>query len=53
MMKGTDALLDLHRAPGRSDGGSAARTLFDYPWARDSFVHLGYPSYIIYSLEIA
>ena len=33
--------------------GSAGRALFDYPWAQESFVHLGYPIYIIYPLEIA
>ena len=33
--------------------GSAGRALLDYPWARDSFVHLGFPTYIIYPLEIA
>ena len=33
--------------------GSAGRALFDYPWAQESFVHLGYPTYIIYPLEIA
>ena len=33
--------------------GSAARALLDYPWARESFVHLGYPTYIIIPLEIA
>ncbi len=33
--------------------GSAARALFDYHWARDSFMHLGFPTYIIYPLEIA
>ncbi len=33
--------------------GSAARALLDYPWARASFEHLGYPTYIIVPLEIA
>lgn len=33
--------------------GSAGRALFDYAWARDSFARLGYPTYIIYPLEIA
>ena len=33
--------------------GSAGRALFDHPWAQESFVHLGYPTYIIYPLEIA
>ena len=33
--------------------GSAGMALFDYGWARDSFVHLGFPTYIIYPLEIA
>ena len=33
--------------------GSAARALFDYPWARASFEHLGYPTYIIVPLEVA
>ena len=33
--------------------GSAGRALFDYPWAQESFVHLGYPTYIIIPLEIA
>ena len=33
--------------------GSAGRALFDYPWAQESFVHLGYPTYIIYPLEVA
>ena len=32
--------------------GSAARALFDYPWAQESFVHLGYPTCIC-PLEIA
>ena len=33
--------------------GSAARALLDYAWARESFEHLGYPTYIIVPLEIA
>ena len=33
--------------------GSAGRALFDYRWAQESFVHLGYPTYIIYPLEVA
>ena len=33
--------------------GSAARALLDYPWARASFEHLGYPTYIIVPLETA
>ena len=33
--------------------GSAARALLDYPWARASFEHLGYPTYIIVPLEVA
>ena len=33
--------------------GSAGTALFDYRWAQESFVHLGYPTYIIYPLEIA
>ncbi|MCY4601077.1 MAG: DoxX family protein [Acidobacteria bacterium] len=33
--------------------GSAARALLDYPWARASFEHLGFPTYIIVPLEIA
>ena len=33
--------------------GSAARALLDYAWARASFEHLGYPTYIIVPLEIA
>ena len=33
--------------------GSAGRALFEYPWAQESFVHLGYPTYIIYPLEVA
>ena len=33
--------------------GSAARALLDYPWARASFEHLGYPTYLIVPLEIA
>ena len=33
--------------------GSAARALLDYSWARASFEHLGFPTYIIVPLEIA
>ena len=33
--------------------GSAAQALLDYAWARASFEHLGYPTYIIVPLEIA
>ena len=33
--------------------GSTARALLDYPWARASFEHLGFPIYIIVPLEIA
>ncbi len=33
--------------------GSAARAVFDYPWASESFERLGFPTYIIYPLEIA
>ena len=33
--------------------GSAARALLDYAWARASFEHLGYPTYIIVPLEVA
>ena len=33
--------------------GSAGMALFGYTWARDSFVLLGFPTNIIYPLEIA
>ena len=33
--------------------GSAARALLDYAWARASFEHLGYPTYLIVPLELA